>query len=161
MKTRILWTKIWDDQWFDSLSNDARTLFLYLLTNQDIGLSGCYQIPDKKIIYHTHLLSSRLVECKKELHPKVLFLEDWIYVVNSQGYNSFTGKSNEVAINKELALIPKNIKDTLFKDKPYTPLTPSIQSINHNHNHNINLNNNHNYNKEKSYKLIGNTMIEE
>lgn len=155
MKTRILWTKIWDDQWFDKLSSNSRILFLYLLTNQDIGLSGCYQIPDKKICYHTHLFPEELIACKKELDPKVKFIEDWIYIVNSQGYNSFTGKSNDIAISRELSLMPKNIKDTLFKDKPYTPSTPCIQSINHNHN--INLNNNHN----KSFKLVGNTMVEE
>lgn len=24
MKTRIIWTKIWEDEWFDGLSNEAR-----------------------------------------------------------------------------------------------------------------------------------------
>lgn len=157
MKTRILWTKIWDDSWFDSLSKDSRTLFIYLLTNQDINLSGCYYLPDKKIIYHTHISSNELKKAKVELDPKVKFLKDWVYVVNSQGYNHFTGKSNDVAIEREFAQIPKEIKSTLIKDKQYTPSTGSIQSSNHNHN----LNHNKSYKEDKNFRLIGNTMVEQ
>jgi len=157
MKTRILWTKIWDDSWFDSLSQDSRMLFIYLLTNQDINLCGCYYLPDKKIKYHTQLSNEELIKAKKELDPKVKFLENWVYVVNSQGYNHFTGKSNEVAIEKEIGQIPKKIKNALIKAKQYTPPRGSIQSINHNHNHNLNHNNNHG----KTFKLIGNTMVEQ
>lgn len=154
MKTRIVWTKVWDDTWFDSLSQNGRLLFIYLITNQDIGLSGCYQIPDKKIIYHTHLTKEELITTKKEIKLKAKFLEDWVYIENAQGYNGFTGSSNEVALKREIALIPINVKNTLLKDKPYTPPTPSIQSINHNHNLN------HNHIREKAYKLVGNTMKE-
>lgn len=155
MKTRILWTKIWDDSWFDSLSQNGRILFIYLLTNQDIGLSGCYQIPDKKIMYHTHLTKDELMKTKKEIKSKVKFLQDWVYIENAQGYNGFTGSSNEIALKREIGLIPKNIKDALFKDKPYTPPTPCIQSINHNHNHN------NTYRENKKFRLIGNTMVEQ
>lgn len=157
MKTRIIWTKIWDDKWFDSLSQNSRILFIYLISNQDINLSGCYSITDKKIIYHTHLTEEELKQSKKELEPKIKFCEDWVYVVNSQGYNHFTGKSNEVAVSREIEQIPDNVKDTLFKDKPYTPYTPPIQSINTNHNTNHNINPN---NVVKKYKLVGNTMVE-
>ena len=158
MKTRILWTKIWDDSWFDSVSNNSRILFLYLLTNQDIGLSGCYSITDKKMCFHTHLSEKELEIAKVELKDKVKFCEDWVYIINAQGYNHFTGKSNEVAVNRELELIPVNVKNTLFKDKPYTPYTPPLQSINHNHNHNPN--NNHNNIDFSNYKLEGNTYKE-
>ena len=154
MKTRIIWTKIWDDEWFDSLSNNSRILFIYLLTNQDINLCGCYYITDKKMMYHTHLNKVELKEAKGLLDPKVKFMENWVYIPNSQGYNHFVGKSNEIAIKRELSQIPNNVKSTLFKDKPYTPPTDPLQSINHN------LNLNHNHNVEKTYKLIGNTMKE-
>jgi hypothetical protein len=158
MKTRIVWTKIWEDAWFDGLSQEARILFIYLLTNNTIGLSGCYELRDKTICYHTHLSPDQLTKVKSELSPKVIFKENWIYIANAQGYNGFTGSSNEVALRKEIALIPQNIKDTLLKDKQYTPPTPSLQSINLNHNLN------HNKKSEirsKSYKLVGNTMVEE
>lgn len=152
----MIWTKIWDDKWFDSLSQNSRILFLYLLFNQDIGLSGCYSITDKKICFHTHLTEEELKQSKIDLQPKIKFCEDWVYVINAQGYNHFTGKSNEVAVEREIEQIPKNVKDTLFKDKPYTPYTPTLQSINTNHN--LNPNNNHNNVEEiensEGYKKI-------
>jgi hypothetical protein len=157
MKTRMIWTKIWDDRWYDKLSINARFLFMYLLTNQDINMIGCYQIPDKKIIYHTHFTEEELESAKKELESKVKFIDDWVYVINSQGYNSFTGASNEIAIKRELSLIPKSIKDTLLKDKPYTPTTQSIHSINLNHNININKSREIDF---SNYKLEGNTYKE-
>ena len=153
MKTRIIWTKLWEDEWFDSISQEARWLFIYLLTNNTIGLSGCYELRDKTICYHTHITQEQLPLIKKELYPKVKFEGNWIYITNAQGYNGFTGSSNEVALSKEIALIPENIRNVLFKDKPYTPPTPSGQSINLNHN----------LNKKslvEKYKLIGNTMKE-
>lgn len=157
MKTRIIWTKIWEDEWFDSLSEDSRLLFLYLLTNNVVGLSGCYELRDKTICYHTHLTQEKLTKSKTELSPKVKFEGNWIYIANAQGYNGFTGSSNEIALTKEMSLIPQNIKDTLFKDKPYTPPTPSGQSINLN----LNLNKKSEIRNQKNYKLIGNTFKEE
>jgi hypothetical protein len=155
MKTRIIWTKIWDDKWFDSLSRDARDLFIYLLTNQDIGLSGCYYITDKKICYHTHLNDDELQEAKKQLNPKIMFTEDWVYVSNSQGYNGFTGKNNEIALKREIELIPKNIKNAFNIVISYTHANGDIYPINHNHNNKSEII------KKKAYKLIGNTMVEE
>jgi hypothetical protein len=119
MKTRIVWTKIWDDEWFDNLSQEARWLFIYLLTNQDIGLSGCFYITDKKISFHTHISIKKLIKAKKELEPKVLFKDSWIYITNAQGYNGFTGIKIETAVEREIELIPQNIKNTLSIVKPY------------------------------------------
>ena len=138
MKTRILWTKIWEDDWFDGLSRKAKLLFIYLLTNSQIGLTGCYEIRDKTITYHTHLTDKELPLAKKELEPKAVFFNGWVYLKNAVGYNGFTGSSNEVAKSREMALIPVSVKVALFKGEEYTPPTPSIQSINLNHNHNKN-----------------------
>jgi len=132
MKTRIVWTKIWEDDWFDRLSREARLLFLYLLTNPQIGLTGCYEIRDKTIRYHTHLSTSEVTLAKKELKSKAIFFKGWVYLKNAVGYNGFTGKSNAVAKSREMTLIPVNVKTALFKEEGYTPPTSSLQSINHN-----------------------------
>ena len=158
MKTRIIWTKIWDDAWFDTLSQNARLLFLYLLTNQDIGLSGCYYLTDKKMGFNTHLTKEEIAEAKKELDPKAKFYEEWVYLVNAQGYNGFVGSKNEVAIKREIQLIPLKVKEALGIDKVYTPSIgyseqqiPLKSEIINNKSETI---------KQKSYKLVGNTMVE-
>lgn len=135
MKTRILWTKMWEDEWFDNLSDDARLLFIYLITNPFINLSGCYEVRDKTICYHTHLNQDQLNKAKEDLNPKVIFSDNWIYVVNSQGYGGYTGKDIEKALLKEIEFIPQNVKNTFGITKPYTPPTESLPhpypSINH------------------------------
>lgn len=119
----MVWTKIWEDEWFQSLSDHAQKLFLYLITNSRIGISGCYEVTDRTIMFDTRIKD--LDKVKAELHPKVRFYNGWINVVNAQGYNGFTGKSNEKALENELKLIPKEVKDALFSEKGYTPPTES------------------------------------
>lgn len=135
MKTRIIWTKIWEDEWFDSLSQESRWLFFYLLTNPAIGLSGCFELRNKTICYHTHLTQKQLLKAKTELYPKVRFYENWVYVPNAQGYNGYVGEKNTIALEKEIKLIPKNIKDTLFSNNTDTLSIPYIYTsdttINH------------------------------
>jgi hypothetical protein len=153
MKQRKVWTKIWKDDWFCGLSQSARMLFLYLITNEDIGFTGCYELSDRQITFDTKLTG--LDKLKKELFPKIKFLDGWIYVVNAQGYNGFVGESFEVAISKERLSIPQNVKDTLIKGEGYPtpPVTPPSGG-----DHSSNSNSNNIYKeevvKEKQYSKI-------
>ena len=78
MKARVVHTKIWDDNWFLSLSRSSRMLFIYLITNQSIGLSGIYELPDSKIIYQTGLNSTELEQGKIDLKERVGFYKGWV-----------------------------------------------------------------------------------
>ena len=139
MKQRKIYTKIWKDDWFYGLSQNTRLVFLYLLTNESIGFSGCYEISDRQILFDTKI--KELDKVKKELFPKVIFFNGWVYVVNSQGYNNFVGNSFEIAINKEMSLIPNDIKNALIDVKEYpTPEVTVGCSGGTNSNNNINYN---------------------
>jgi len=117
MKTRIIWTKIWEDDWFQSLSDNAQKLFLYLLTNSRINMCGCYQISERVLLFDTRI--KNLDKVKSELIPKVRFYEDWVYVVNAESYSGYRGSKNERALEKEKNSIPLNIKNALFYEKEY------------------------------------------
>ena len=118
MKTRIIWTKIWEDSWFSSLSNNGQKLFLYLITNFRINMCGCYEINDRIIISDTKIKSLELA--KKELSPKVRFSNDWVYIVNAEGYGGYRGPKNVKVIEREISEIPLKIKDTLEYGKSYS-----------------------------------------
>lgn len=166
MKTRIVWTKVWEDQWFDQLSQEARLLFVYLITNNTIGLSGCYELRDKTMCYHTHLAQDQLLKAKEELKPKVLFYENWVYVVNAQGYNGFTGYKTEVAVKRELGLIPQIVKTAFGIVKDYTPSIPHTYPIDGSINNKSEIINHKSEiikhksedNEGRKYTLVGNTM---
>lgn len=140
MKTRVFWTKTWKDDWFQSLSDQGQKLFLYLITNDLIGFSGCYQISDYSLKSEARIKDTD--KTKKELYPKVKFYKDWVYIVNAERYNSFRG-STEIAKERELKLIPEIVKDSLFKGEGEggLPHSPPLGTPHTNTNTNNNINN--------------------
>ncbi len=117
MKTRIVWTKIWEDDWFQNLSDPAQKLFLYLITNSRINMCGCYQISGRVLLFDTRI--KNLDNAKSELKPKVRFFNDWVYVVNAEGYSGYRGSKNAKVLDKEKSQIPQEVKNALFYEKEY------------------------------------------
>lgn len=113
MKTRIVWTKIWEDDFFVSRSRIGKLLFLYLITNQRINLSGFYEISDRVIMFDLGLSKIELEKAKREVFPKVVFYKGWVYVVNAKELGGYKGKKNKIAIEKELYQIPSHIKKAI------------------------------------------------
>lgn len=126
MNTRKVHTKIWRDGWFINLSRASKLLFMYLITNEYMGFTGYVEIPDQIIMLNTGLNSTELEASKDELYPKVMFQDDWIYVVNLTKHDPIQGgKANNVykAYEKELTSIPEHIREIL-EDPSKTLLTP-------------------------------------
>lgn len=139
MKTRIVYTKIHEDDYFRGLSDREQCFFFFLLTNEKINLCGMYQCPDWYILGLKPAWSKKALEAMKNRFmgdKKFIFLDGWVRVVNYEKYNMFTGEKNEIACNRELLSVPEGLKnynlDTLSMDYRYPIDSPS----NHNHNHN-------------------------
>lgn len=133
MQTRIIHTKIYDDEWFASLSVDQKLLYIYLFTNQRIGLTGIYYLPDRIIKFETGLSDDQLNKAKKifETSKKAFFYNGWIYVVKASEYGGYKGNKNEIAYNKELEKIPDEVKK-YFNDRVSIGYQyPIDTSINH------------------------------
>lgn len=113
MKTRVIHTKIWDDNWFLSLPRASRLLFIYLVSNSSIGLCDTYEIPDAKICYQTGLTNAELEQSKKDLNGKVSFLNGWVRINNIDRYQNYSGPKNEIAKEKEEKSIPPDVRDTI------------------------------------------------
>ena len=117
MKTRIIYTDIWNDGWFQSLSDEAQKLFLYLITNERIGFTGMYQLPDAVMTAYTRLAGKKLTDAKLRLFPKVLFIDGWVKVVNAERYNPYKGELNQRAQQKELLTVPSSVKGYSIQKK--------------------------------------------
>lgn len=116
MKARILHTKFWIDSYIRSLSREEQIVFLFLITNDRIGLSPIYEYPQWLIEQTLNLSGEKIVKIKKkfEKDKKFLFHEDWILIINADKYQTFKGEKNEIAMKKELANIPKKVKDSFL-----------------------------------------------
>jgi len=124
MKTRIIHTKVWKDLWFANLSKEAKFLWLYLLTNDKINISGIYELTDRELEFDMGFQISE--KTKGELKPKAIFCMGWVFIPNIEKYNSYRNSpKNQVAFIKEIECIPRVVIDTLLSD---TSIDSSIYS---------------------------------
>lgn len=88
---------------------------------------GTYELPDRNICFETGLSQEELKAAKKELIRKVTFYQGWIEIKNSTKYQVYAGSKNDTAKQRELDLIPEDIKksfesgvvqDKLFEQEP-------------------------------------------
>ena len=110
MKTRIIHTRIWEDDWFVELPLEAQYLWLYLLTNSRINLCGMYRLSDRTILNETKIKKSHLEELKSTLEPKAIFIEGWVYIPKSQSLGGYKGELIESGIKKEMQDVPSPVK---------------------------------------------------
>lgn len=119
MKTRIIHTKFWKDGKVRKLSKNARLLFIFILSCEEINIAGCFELLDDEIKLRTGLTNKELQNAKLELQKisRIRFMDGWIYVINASKYNNYRkSPKNEIAYQKELKLIPQEIQDSLMKD---------------------------------------------
>lgn len=111
MKTRILYTKFYQDSYVRKLSPTDRFLFLYLITNSNIGLSDIYEADISLISFETGLTQSQIEKsmAKFQEDGKFIYYDGWIRVLNYEKYNQYKGEKNDKARNAELSMIPDRV----------------------------------------------------
>lgn len=115
MKTRIVFTKIWKDSYFLKLSQQEQLVFLFLITNDSVGLTGIYELDDSVILSALKISQTQLNKIKQKFiaDRKFSFYEGWIKILNHDKYNNYSGPKNEIAIEREFSLISQGIIENL------------------------------------------------
>lgn len=117
MKTRIIKTCLWSDEKIEKLSYTSRYLFVYLISNPQIGLTGAYQITSKRIKFETGLNTAQVGKGFKELASMgMVTLADgnWVIITNALKHNNYSrGPTTGEAYEKELEILPDHVKDKL------------------------------------------------
>lgn len=118
MKTRIIHTKFYQDSFVLSLDQKSRWVFLYLLTNNRVELTGCYELPLQIAEIELGLSKAEIIKIIKSLQPKILYIDGFIIIKNIKKYQDYSkGNLNQQsAYNKELELLPSNIKEAFLSD---------------------------------------------
>lgn len=138
MKTRIVHTKFWKDSFVSELNTEEKLVFLYYLTNENINILHLYECSDRQVVFDTGIDRGILDGIKQKFADanKILFFKDYVFLVNANRYEEYTGEKNEKAKKQLLNIINcdvvswyekvrKKIKDTPID----TPIM--IGSINH------------------------------
>lgn len=113
MKTRIIQTRFWDDEFVSSTDIYTQHLYIYLLTSQYINISGMFQLPTKKILLESNLTENQFNTAKNNLETanKVKFKDGWICVLNACKNNKYTNSpDNQKAYDREVSQVPDKIR---------------------------------------------------
>jgi len=140
MKTRIIHTKIWKDNYFSQLNRAEKLAFIYLLTNESINLCGIYEINDLELKTWVGLTDTEIENVKKTFTKdgRFIFYKNWVKVIHHGRYNTnYSGTKNEIALQRELTYIPDSVSkelDSLSIDYRYpidSPIIHKSETINH------------------------------
>lgn len=117
MKTRIIHTKFWADNFISELSPNEKLLFLYFLTNERVNMIHLYECPNRIILTDTGVGEKELELAKRRFEDadKIYFFKGYILLKNAMKYDKYEGRINERA--KELLLneISQDILDWYAK----------------------------------------------
>lgn len=137
MKTRILQTKIWKDEYFCSLNTQEKLLFLYFLTNDKVNILHCYEISSREASFDTGIPAPIVDKARTKFKAdgKLGAYKNWLYILNAYKYEEYKGDKNDTAKGKLVKEMSNDVLDW-YKAILDTGIdrgidTPPIPSINH------------------------------
>ena len=81
---RSINTRIWSDDWFETLKPTEKLIWFYLLTNAQTNMLGIYEVSIKRISFETGLKSADILNAFKafERVKKAFYWFGWIVLPN-------------------------------------------------------------------------------
>lgn len=123
---RPIKTKIWKDEWFRGLSSDEKIVWLFLITNDYVHISGIYEMPIEIIGVMTGVKNCGKVVDKLRQENKIDVKEGFVFIKNYLKHqtNQINHRDNiSKSIVKYFKENPKLAKIfNLEEEAPYKPL---------------------------------------
>ena len=111
MKTRIVHTKLWEDDEYLGYSKHAKLLFIYCITNYRIGFTGMYELSEKSIQFSTGLKPNEIESAKKELEQSIAFYKGFVFVFNAGKYSGFNSPKHINPRKREVEQLPDGVRE--------------------------------------------------
>ena len=102
---RYVDTKFWTDSFVVDLDYEAKSLFMYFLTNPHTNLIGIYELPLPIIAMETGLDINKIKETMTTLDGRVSYCDGWVFVRNFIKHQSSSPQLHK-GMERELALVP-------------------------------------------------------
>ena len=102
MKTRILYTEIWQDDFFSELDPKEKLLFIYYLTNESVNIIHLYKCMPMRVSADTGIDTPIVLKAQEKFEKagKIYFKNGYVYLKNASRFESYVGEKNEVAKQK-------------------------------------------------------------
>jgi len=118
VKTRIIQTRFWQDTFIDTLDYKAKLLFIYLLSNYRVELTGAYELPISHMALETGLPISDVETALTAISTKVGYIQGYVIIFNHKKYQDYSkGNENQQrAFARELDNLPDLVEEALNRD---------------------------------------------
>lgn len=136
MITRIVYTEIWQDDFFVGLNPNEKLLFIYFLTNESVNIIHLYKCGINRVKSDTGIDTPIIQEAQRkfEENGKIYFKNGYVFLRNASRFERYEGAKNEIAKQKLFARLSKDLIDwyckitdtpidTLYKSEIINPKT--------------------------------------
>lgn len=108
---------MWKDGYVRSLNPTEKLLFIYFLTNEYVNQVWLYECPIDLICFDTGISKKEveIIKGKLQTDLKIAFYKDYVYLINAQKYETYSGELNQKAKDKILSYIPTDVLDWYTK----------------------------------------------
>jgi hypothetical protein len=129
MQTRIIYTEIWQDDFFVGLNPDEKLLFIYYLTNESVNIIHFYKCGSNRVKADTGIDTPIILQAQQkfEKEGKIFFKNGYVFLRNAHRFERYEGSKNEIAKSKLFARLSKDLLDWYSKltDTPIDTLYKS------------------------------------
>lgn len=96
MKTRIIHTKFWTDDYVRKLDSNTKLLYSWMLLNEYVDVLGIFEVSNDVISSQTNLSEKEIEKGKILLHNdgKIDCYKSYIYLKNAYKYQTYSGVKN-------------------------------------------------------------------
>ena len=93
MITRIVYTKMWSDDFLVSLTPEEKLVFVYYLTSPAVNIIHFYECSDRQACFDTGVSTEVLAKAKSKFQSagKILFYKGYVFLRNAAKYENYTG----------------------------------------------------------------------
>lgn len=112
MKTRILNTQIYRDDYFQELADKEKLIAIFLMTNDKIGLYPVYTMPIREVAFYNNTTESFVEEVLDKLQPLgIFYINKYFIIAEKFTYSNYKGGKTQKAKEREYETIPKEIRE--------------------------------------------------
>lgn len=113
MKTRILYTEIWQDDFFSELNPSEKLLYIYYLTNDSVNIIHLYRCQPMRVSADTGIDTPIVLKAQQKFEEagKIFFKNGYVYLKNAHRFESYVGEKNEIAKDKLFNRLSNEIID--------------------------------------------------
>jgi hypothetical protein len=128
MKTRVIHTKFWTDTYIQGLRPTERLLFIFLLSNEQVNMTGAYEMNFGYMQYCTGIGQADIITTLEKFQQdrKIAYVDGYVVLLNHLKYQNYSkgNENQQKAFEREKSLLSDSVRD--FIDNKGESTSPQL-----------------------------------